>query len=435
MEIHNLYSLDIFLQGFFLSICVFLGLFIIFRNNLEKYNEPQSVNNLSNYLRIIILTGIRVLTLKDIPEFEKEGANDKEQPNNSNKKKSKKGSKNQAQYNILLLIPIAITISFIIGIMGNSLADEWIDSNNRNHLYLKSLWGGEIAGKISLNLKNKFIDKDDVLKINTNSEKFIYKPLIKLQSFKRVFKGTDVIKHEDDIDQLYYHSKHEIIANNQFSRYIRKNQIISEYSRVFALGFYFLTICGLINLIIMIIRVLYDKEINDIKELKDNEEELKSNTVKKSTKNKDTKITKAVIIIFTIVAALLITFFTGVSWYNIFHYDFYIFPLIIILIYFGCVTFLMSLFNKFKTIRFSFFIYSLLYVASIIGYFSSAKIWFSSEKQVSLKVYGILKTTHLTKEIEEIKFAENDLKLKIINIEIGNENKKRFSELKINNYE
>ena len=83
--------------------------------------------------------------------------------------------------------------------------------------------------------------------------------------------------------------------------------------------------------------------------------------------------------------------------------------------YYGIAVFILLPFSKnFKRMKFSFFIYTILYVLSYSGYFASSRSWLLSEQKVSRKTYGVYKSIHLSDSIEEIKFAQDYLHLDIL---------------------
>lgn len=372
MEIHNLYSLDIFLQGFFLLICILLGLYLVFKDNLETFKEIDSIHNFSKSLHVFVLQTINTLSLKSTVSQGK-------------------------AYQYFGIIPLVIIFSFISGILGNSIADEWIDSKNQNHLGLKLLWG-----------KENLINLDSIMRSSSkkkiNKESNIkYKNLIRIESFKTVFNHKVNDSNKRFVEQLYYHSKHEIIKSKNYYSYMRKSQTISEYSRIFALGFFFLFLCSLLNLFIMFVRALLGDTNHQRSFNKSSEED--ENNEQDSENIKLVSVSNLVILVFGLISFLTIWFFANPKFNNLTNYISYTW-FIYILVYFGCFTFLLFIFKRFRNLRFSFFIYSIIYVISLVGYFSSAKIWVSSESQVSRKVFGLYKSTHLGPNIEEIKYAK-----------------------------
>lgn len=118
-----------------------------------------------------------------------------------------------------------------------------------------------------------------------------------------------------------------------------------------------------------------------------------------------------VILLFNLLSLLSIGLLVGPNFGNMSAYGFYMYLLLIFLCLFGCCTFFLNFSRKFKTYRFSFFIYSIFYVISFLGYYGSAKMWVSSEKTVANKVFGLYKSIHISPKMEEIKFAAEELKL------------------------
>lgn len=377
MEIHNLYSLDIFLQGVFLLICLAIGLYLVFNDNLEKLNSSESIEEISSNLHDIVKGLFSTASFKDFVKEPKE------------------------VLKLLGVIPIVVVCSFILGILGHGVADEWIDSKSENHLFLKPLWISDLS------LKNKAFEQIDFteMKIDTFAN---YKKRIRYKSFIDVFNPSNKKTKARTIEQLYYHAKHELLKDENFYNYVRKSQTIAEYSRVFVLGFFILFLCGLVNMCIMVIRTLLMSKIELLKKYKEF-------LIKKGLSMDQGKfdLPDLVIIIFNLLSLLAILLLVGSNFGNMSAYGFYMYVLLIFLSLFGCFTFLLNFSRKFKIYRFSFFIYSIFYVISFLGYYGSAKMWVSSEKTVSKKVFGLYKSIHISPEIDEMILAKETLKLKV----------------------
>lgn len=415
MEIHNLYSIDIFLQGMFLLLCAFIGLYIVFNDNLENFKHSDTVNKLSDNFHTLAMNIAGVFSL---------GPNS-ESPKNENEEKNSKNG----QFKALGIIPIVIILSFILGILGHSIADIWIDSDRKKHTYLKHLWADELIAF------DKDIKQQNGKKYNADLAT-PYKKLVRYKAFKDVFGDTLPKKPSTRIiEQLYFHSKHQIIQDSSYSAYVRKSQTMAEYSRVFALGFFFLVLCGFINLIIMTCRTPFENWENDEEQSNDNtatnSEEPHKNEPEvptdKETENIGTKyVPDFVIFIFNIISLLAIYFFSKPVFENF--ENPWLGILMRILVYFGCFTFLLNIFPKYRVLRFSFFMYSILYVVSLLGYFASAKIWIASERQVALKVFGIYKSINISPHIKEIEYAKKTLKLDVYEIEDSLRGKSQIEE-------
>jgi hypothetical protein len=412
MEIYNIHSWDIFLQGFFLLICFALGLYIVFNNNLETFRDVDKISKFSKKLSTVFFNLINFRTI-DVNQQAK------------------------GNYNYLIFVPMIIILSFIIGIVGKGIANDWIDSNNKNHLYLKSLWSGDIlkfenktlttkkSNKIVYSYSDDSNNFDKLDSLNFTNE-------IRKNSFYTVFGKSDSIKEHITnryIEQIYYNAKHKIIKDENYYNYVRKSQIMSEYSRVFSLGFFFLTTCGLLNLIIMTFRILFDDFKEEISS-NDNKEEIDTNKKErkafaqfkyslKNYLNETFNIPTSVIILMLLFSLLFINFFVNpfFDYYSLEHLTSNYLRLISVFLftYYGIAVFTLQLFSKnFKRMKFSFFIYAILFVLSYSGYFVSSRSWLISEQKVSRKTYGLYKSMHLSDSIEEIKFAQDYLHLNIL---------------------
>lgn len=375
MELHSLYSFDIFLQGTFLSICLAVGLYLVFNDNLEKLRTSESVGKLSKNIHELTKQIVAIATLKKMFD-----------------------SGNQT-FKYLIIIPLTIVLSFILGILGYGIADEWIDSKTEAHVFLKPLWISDLS------LTNDYFERIDLqdAKIGVFRN---YKKRIRYQSFLQVYDPKGHKPTARTIEQLYFHAKHELIKDEKFYDYIRKSQTLVEYSRVFALGFFILFICGLVNLFIMVVRVIFTPKEELYEKYKN---ALPENGKKFKTKYLD--LPDMVIIIFNLISALAIWVLVGPHLQNMLRYHWSVYILVVLLLFFGCFTFFLNLSGKFRTLRFSFFIYSIFYVVSFLGYFGAAKMWVSGEKIVSRKVFGVYKSMYISPDMEEIKYAEEKLNL------------------------
>lgn len=391
MEIQNLYSLDIFFQGAFLFICVALGLYIVFKDNLETFKEVYSLHKFSDDLHKLVLQLIGFLTLK-----------------------SETGK--PANFRFLGMIPFLIVASFILGIMGHGIADSWIDSSNQNHLGLKPLWGTTPINYY-LDLQQRLLKESprtpSKKEVGTAAETGVihypnYKDMLRYKSFEKVYSKPITVNNSRKVRQLYFEAKHAVLQNANYYNYMRRSQSLAEYSRIFALGFFFLFLCSFTNLVLMIIRVGSKKRV--VEETDDSAEK----QPKRGGLRAIVDISDGVIFIFNVLAVLAIMSFAKPNfglvpkpWLAI---------LLGILVYFGAVLFFLNLIAKYRKLRFSFFIYSILFVVSLLGYFSSAKLWLSSETKVATKVYGIYKSMHTSPEVEEIKYAQDSLHLNIFKV-------------------
>ncbi len=372
MEIYSLHSIDLFLQGTFLLLCLILGLVIIFKDNLQSYKKEKTVANLSEYIHEFFKNLLSLINI---------GAKDQ-------KIKS---------YKYLGLIPIFIISAFIIGILGKGIADVWIDSKSKNHLYLKTTWGKSVLMKDSEKLKLVDLEKE--------GESF--KDIVRKKSFKKVFDKSPEKFDKLIVQQIYYQSKHEILLQENYANYVRKSQSIAEYSRIFSLGFFFLMACGFLNLVIMIFRVIFYK--------KDEEETLVKEGENKEESIEDYKIfsvPNGVILIFLGFSIVSIEVFINPYFksYDLMSWEHFV---VFLFTYFGLLIFLFFPFKRFRELKFSFFIYSIIYLVSYSGYFLSSRIWLESENQVSRKTYGLYKSNHITDSIKEIKYVRDSLKLDV----------------------
>lgn len=348
MEIQSLFSLDIFIQGFFVLTCALLGLFILFQDNLETFKNIDSLHNFSEHLGNIIHHGLSTLA----------------------RKSEKQMAPSAAAY--LSVVPIVLALTVLTGIMAYSFADKWIDSSNGKHLGLKPLIHPELVegGNVISGVQVKDLLRRGVIE---------YVFHIKTSEFSS--------RH---VNAFYFEAKHELLQDEKFYGYLRKSQLMAEYNRVFALGFFILFMACLINLIIMILRVSFD-------------------AVKISKENPTTRlisISNGVILIFAIISFLATAFFTGVFDSKMDNPP--LSAALLTLVFFGSISLLLFVIPAFRALRFSFFVYSLIYVVSVIGYISSSKTWAHAEKEVARKAFGVYKSKHMPQGLKDLKLTDEN---------------------------
>jgi len=442
MEIESLNMVDVFVQGTFLFLCLVTGLFFVFRDNVEDYKSPDKVNSLSNSVSnfLIVLASLFQLnwnlksilskgksTTQTIKESVTTGSANNvsnstttqgstnavaTDQSNDNNKVTKNDDKEEPKFNILSLLPLVVITIFIVGILGKGVANEWMDSDHRNHFYLKSLWAKSIL---------------DQGKIKIDSTKYVnnFRELMRKRSFELIFD-----KSPDDpriYNQLFYNAKHEIMdvnrgkaasasSNNDiYSKYIKESQKLAEYSRVFALGFFFVMSCVFLNFWMMIVRFLWKDD-----DPKPNNEVQGENDSPKE-KEKRFSAPDGIIFIFLVFSVLIIKFFLNPNFesYSVSRTTSFA---VWFIIYFGILVFVMAIFPGFKKIKFTFFIYSTVYLISISGYFISSKSWLFAEEEAMQKIFGTFKTKHLTNSVEEIKYMRDSLLLDANYKEIAKQN-------------
>lgn len=397
MEIYSLHSFDIFLQGFFLLTCITLGVYIVFKDNIEVLKNKKTLAEFSKWLYELFEKILGIF--------------------------NKSNAKIQLSFKYFGLIPVIIILSFIIGILGKGVADEWIDAKGSSHLYLKSTWSRDfLKNEKYLSKKIQFDYKDTISTIKL--DKLSYKNLARQIAFEKVF-GLDLdtleINKKRIVNQLYYQAKHELLSISNEYNYVRKSQSMAEYSRIFALGFFILMTCGFLNLMIMIIRIFASKVMlitleEGVVKTDDNGTKRQRafargmNNAWKGVKG-FVNIPNSVIIIMILFSWLLIETYIN-PYFKIYEPVSSNYLTISLLTYLGILVFFFFPFSKnFKALKFSFFIYSTIYTLSYAGYFTSSRNWLQSEMKVSNKIYGLYKSRHLTNKVEEMIFASKVLKL------------------------
>ena len=419
MELQNLFSFDILIQGMFLLGCFGLGCYILFKDNLEN-TKDKSINEFSKTIFDFYRGILELLALN----------------------KGDGITLRARSIRYIGIIPVFITISFMAGILGYAITDNWMDSNESKHIYLKQLW-----------VTPELVKFDSIL-VKNQSKDLMYeyggrrvKDLLRLKSFSDIYnynkKKDTIVEKEYAIKQGYYFSRHEIMRVPEYANYLRKSELLVEYSQSFALGFFIIIIFSFANLIIMLIRLCYEvflkkRGIDKIDELKTNDskntinqsnEELQESDLQSSqqynttmgkpldktqNENQDVSdqpaitITSFLIFVFAIMTVGIISLFISPKFGHIDGIVKKIFTIVIV--FFGPISVLLCLMpivSK-RKLQFSYFVYALIYFIGIMGYFISSKAWLGNTRMVAYITFGVHRTLHISDDIEEIKLFKNE---------------------------
>lgn len=401
MEIQNFFSFDILIQGVFLTLCFSTGVYILFKDNLEK-SQSGDIHDLTDFIYRIFQSylnnffGIKsILNGKDTSQKK------------SKKKKKYRNTQKKALVRLLFILPLFVIVSFSSGVLGYAITDQWMDSDQQNHLLLKRLW-------IPQKLHNHDQELIATAKKDQNHDTLHrrVKDLIRFKAFSDIHNYKVTYPYEKHVKQAYYHAKHEIILVPEFSKQIKRHEILIDYCQSFAFGFFLLFIFSAMNLILMITRVL----ALEVKQLwnsvfgKHKQAVIPSNLGNVKTKNskptKSSAITYLVIFILNTITACAIYIFIKPNFSNIEGSDFVRF-ITIFIVYFGCLTFLLFIIKGFRKMQFSFFWYSLIYIISIIGYMGSSKAWVFNTEMVAYSSFGIQKSLHISDSLDEIQLLKD----------------------------
>jgi hypothetical protein len=347
-------SWELIFQGFFLSLMLSIGIYILFSDHVNFF---KSTNRKESGLGKFIQEFIRFITLflnnLTIENFIK-----------SNKTEDSKKRIYNGKY--LTIVFIFIISVFTLGIIGNSIADKWIDSKNIYHLGLKSLWVNKSEMNLNINLN------DSIYSFNKTDD------IIKVKSFDEVFKNIAQISNNQK-RQFYFSIKHELYENSNWSEMIQDLQRVINFTQIFSLGFFVLLLFSIINYLLVSIRLALFNW------------------------NKQFKIKALISISFIII---LIVFIWCSLQSNRIHFLILFVPLIVYLYA------TLSKLPYFKVTT------SLLIVyISILGYFTSSYAWKLSEYEISKQVFGVYKYLNKDirkedrKSINEFYYDSNNLKI------------------------
>ena len=349
-------------------VCTSLALYIVFADNLERIKHITTLHSLSDQIGKSFMQFISIFSLSS----------------------SENGSPKKT-YKFLGFLPVIIGFIFLFGILGFGTADKWIESGQPRHLWLNNIWHHQVQVNDSILGPLGFTDGSQV------------KSKIRIDAFHKTFSPSLAdyeLIDDKDVMQLYYHAKHELWQDERQVAYIRKSQALSEYSRVFAFGFYILIVGGFINLFLMALRAPWMSPTE-----KDESGHRTPNIV---------NIPNLMIVIMLVISAASILSLVSV-WDYLFSTPFKPIKIPVgLIVLTGSLGIFLIPFKPYRRLRFSFFIYSMLYTVSIVGYFVSCTIWVDSEKKVAKKVFGLYKSMHVTEEVKEIKVAKDVLHLDVV---------------------
>lgn len=422
MEIESLNMADVFVQGTFLFLCLVTGLFFVFRDNLEDYKSVDKVKSLSGSVSKFLVALASLFKLKltfptlfgkknDATKSDTAKADTVNQNQDDASKDNKASAKKEPEFNILSLLPLVVITIFIVGILGKGVANEWMDSDHKNHFYLKSLWAKSILKKGEIKIDNPLYIHD-------------FRELIRKTSFERVFDKKNVDSRI--YNQLFYNAKHEIMDvsrgaasggsknNHIYSKYVKESQKLAEYSRVFALGFFFVMTCAFLNFWMMMVRFCWKDEDEDDGNNNNNQSKPKAQEGNPPPKKKGKRFTApdGIIFIFLVFSALFIWFFLNPN-FRSYSTSIPTMVAVVVIIFFGILMSTIAFIPRFKKIKFTFFIYSIVYLISISGYFISSKSWLFAEEEATLKILGTFKTKHLTDGVKEVQYMKDELHLNV----------------------
>ena len=243
----------------------------------------------------------------------------------------------------LIFLPIAIIITFSLGIIVHTVSDSWIDDSNTVHVGLKWLWATDFSD---------YESKEDIIRCVDSNIEYDYSNFdnycdtdqgIKLESFDKIYPRHDTICSKTKL-QIYYNIKHKLLKDKTWREYINYSQILINLSQGIAFSFYVLLIISLINLVIYLGR--------------------KSHLI-------------ATAVNLTIISSFLfcVVFDKGCFITNILAWG---------IVFMGGLDLL--IYKKRKMLIIQLFIW-----VSLIGYFASCLAWESNEREVCYKTYGLYK--------------------------------------------
>jgi hypothetical protein len=207
------FSWDLFIEGAFFWFCALSGLLLLAYCHGAKFKEGESLSDYlkSNYPNLYyifsIARGVRIIKTVSI-------------------------------------ITIIFVIMIITGILSLNLGDEFMDLGNNWHLGFKKIWV-----KNGLESQQGYTDLvgPDIFK-PANMKNISWEDTdsrVKIKMFHKVFPSIRGLSN-DEIRQIYYHSKHKVLSDEYWRKYLNSTQTAINLTQVFSLSFMILFFMSLI---------------------------------------------------------------------------------------------------------------------------------------------------------------------------------------------
>lgn len=270
---------------------------------------------------------------------------------------------------------ISLTVIYNVGVYMTNFSDDFMDSPNSKHLFLKKYWADTLVlpeHHLSHNGFDNYANTDEMIKVRQFDAVFhIPKDSIASSTdtskhgifLKKVFKDTKGTFRKD----IYYFAKHSLLADKDWRSYISYSQNLINITQVASLSSFILFCMCLINFFFDFLRII--KEIF----FRDNLGHLitveRGNSIKKN---------KLIIYLSVTILSLIV--------YSFFKINF-ILPFFITFIcaWLSCWIFGISVEWIGKRTRATL----IISIFSMIIYFIAAKSWQANEKEICNKTYGV----------------------------------------------
>jgi len=344
------FTLDVYIVGFFMAFCILVGLFLFLTDHIKEFSGAHNFTEFSQSLGKLAKGFINIAIGREI-------FNEQKSETDAAFVKDEKGTeaaiKKVNRFPIRLsgvsFIFLILMMTYVCGVISNSLSDRWMDSRNIYHSGLKVLWWNPHEESPT----HSYTRTDDDLKI---------------KSFDHLI-GKNIpaeinISNYDKI-QMYYQARNHIVKDGTFAQGLQDSQVLVNFSQSLSLSFFILLVFAGVNFTSLAYRHLGIKMRN---------------------------VLIALIILVLVFATLKITqpqlvgmLFDKHAWPGFTGYlviGFLLFPALLI------TTFVIT---KQKVLLYRFLLTVGVFYFSFFGYYGNSLNWKHNEKAVTNQVYGYYK--------------------------------------------
>ncbi len=382
LELSEYHSIDVFIQGFFLVTCVFLGIGILILDNRKEFGDCKKLRDYVSKVKDLMSRVVKMIGRNFIDLAVKDS----------------KFSIASTATGIILLIVVS-GIIYASGVFVASQAESWINikyPNNPKQMSLDNIWlkddnalkanGGEYR-HVSDDIKLQQFDR---IMVPQNLEKLcvidtcIEPPCFDSSCLRDIAACNQLHFYPDNKLQYYYGSKHVILKDELYAGYLYKNIIIVNYTSVLAMSLFILFLISYVNVIVMWYRWF----------------------------NKSWMRSAWVILNAILWLACFKWDSLGVSDYlatNVVIYTFLFLPVGMLVVgYFSCYVWSKQVYKKIILIEIHqhfrqrvFYVSILSYIflyGSFLGCMINIKSWELNERKIASKVYGLSKNLEIDNE-------------------------------------
>ncbi|HRJ31068.1 MAG TPA: hypothetical protein PLV21_14070 [Cyclobacteriaceae bacterium] len=222
-------SIEIFIKGFFFSICLSLGLFMILSDQRSYFNDVHNFKSYRDKLRLLIQNYFKKITIAGFLSSNND-------PLNKWNELRFPLIVNSLTFGILFFVA-----ALVFGSLIHSISHKWISYESKFHLGLKDFWNPASLTRF-YSLFNQECDEKGMKRANTND-------LLKVKSFCDIFGDISSLEmcnssngcfEIKEIKEIYYRARHELLTKDVWREYLLSTEKLVGISESFAFSFYIL---------------------------------------------------------------------------------------------------------------------------------------------------------------------------------------------------